>query len=1020
LERIRHYLKGLQSESGLSSLDSSGYRSWSEPIPTTNLEVSSGQFTSGQLMESANSPQAALMLSQQMMQAFTQDLAQLRSSLLQPLHSETVRLQQQRDSLLQEIRQLERQRQQHTLIQQRASQEQQVYDFLQGLMDRLQERLSQQINQVVGTLAAQAKMGDSSLVLEGQGSALFPQEAGLPPLPPAQRVEQLQMLQARADQVMMTLDTTLRAFAEALQQNIQSYESSLSQGLEKMHSMGQQGEAIVANLVQKLADQVSGQVLSGTLPSLPASPGSRLQGFNVQNTSLPVPGTATGAPSTGGLSAGQQFASYTSPDSNDRTSSRFGVPLSRSAKPSTVGNSPTSGKTIPNPVADPVVTQPATKASKESAADRNADGNPPLDLELDLLEKLEQTTVDAEAQAETQVGNEELDAFYASLFGDTPRKLEPLDLKLDAELDAELAEEADANADTQLEFESEVEGELESELDLSLDSELEAPEPEPATLSDFASADSVGEDETIALAEDLNDVLARDVLEGDVLEGDSAIGGEAVESSTLERSPFSESDDLETDPFADLGAGLEDDDEALDLELLDDVEPESPAGVATSGEPTAGVTTSAAPDSASEPPQESAQTIGIATGGAMDPLAALSLELQVPFQGVTELSPQRPGAVPESSPSEDSLTDPLMADLEEALQSFGSPPSSPSSPEVTTTLTGEPSPQIPSSQAIPPEDVITTLADVLPAWDAVNVLQRAQVSLTPTPPPVSVPEKPPEADLEDEVYHLAPPEEPLLVQDDAEEGTQIDLHLEPETLQQLTEDLSNLERMPPADTEDLFDLDRLDETEGFGKDEFGTDQRVTDRGIADRGVTDEFGSASVVPDSSIQTAASSETGAAESGQNLFEEGLFTDDLFGDGFAPAQQTSEETAEREELLEESSPSESLLPEAEENDLDWLMEDPPQPTVVPPVPASVPSNTTAQDLFANSAFEQNLEEDLDLDSSFEEAIELSLDRMTDWFGDAADSESPSEESFLIDHLFSDLPDAVKKNDDWNAWEP
>ena len=126
LERIRHYLKGLHSDSGLSALESSVYRPWPEPVPTTNLEVASGQFSSGQfssgplasgpLMEAANSPQAALNLSQQMMQAFTQDLVQLRSSLLQPLHSETVRLQQQRDSLLQEIRQLERQRQQQTLI----------------------------------------------------------------------------------------------------------------------------------------------------------------------------------------------------------------------------------------------------------------------------------------------------------------------------------------------------------------------------------------------------------------------------------------------------------------------------------------------------------------------------------------------------------------------------------------------------------------------------------------------------------------------------------------------------------------------------------------------------------------------------------------------------------------------------------------------------------------------------------------------------------------------------------------
>ena len=958
LERIRHYLKGLQSESALSSLDSSGYHPWSD-IPTTNLEVASGQLASGQLasgqlasgqlMESANSPQAALMLSQQMMQAFTQDLAQLRSSLLQPLHSETVRLQQQRDSLLQEIRQLERQRQQHTLIQQRASQEQQVYDFLQGLMDRLQERLSQQINQVVGTLAAQAKLGDSSLVLDSQGgSPLFPQEAGLPPLPPAQRVEQLQMLQARADQVMMTLDTTLRAFAEALQQNIQSYESSLSQGLDKMHSMGQQGEAIVANLVQKLADQVSGQVLSGTLPPLPASPGSRLQGFNVQNTSLQSTsaqagvqtGTQAGAQAVGsGLGASQNFATYTSQDSSDRTNSRFGVPLSRAAKLPTLVNSGTSSTTAPKSIADSGAT---ISRKKESSADAPTD----LDLDFDLLEQLEQTTVDspasqapvetedqiqaetqvaiqtetqAETQAETQVGNEELDAFYASLFGDSPRKIEPIALKLDAEPDTE--------GQTPLELESELESDLESELQSDLESELE---------------------------------------------------GLQLDSQTEEPAPIPslEQDDLEADPFADLGAGLADDEEALDLELLDE-ELESPGAEA----PTAGAT------------PELPQTMPPAqqTGIAIDPLAALSVELQAPFQGVTELSPQQPELASQAPPPEDSVTDPLMADLEEALQSLGSPASA---PEVTATLAGtvtgfkkDSQPLTPApreTDTIPPEDVITTLTDVLPAEKSP---QRAEVSLIPTPPPRSVPRKPQEEDLEDEIYHLAHPEELLLVPEDGEEETHIALQVEEETRQQLTEDLSNLERNPPVDTEDLFNLDRLGEGDGFGEDQ-------------------------------------------------------GEDLFGDSFTPPQEqeSSAETSGlleellEEELLEESSPPESLLPEAEDNGLDWMLEEAVgTPAPVAPVPLNTtsdsPTNATSPvslDLFGNSAFEQNLEEDLDLDSSFEETSELSLDRMTDWFGDAADpesstespAESSAEEPFLIDHLFADLPDAEKKNDDWSDW--
>lgn len=214
LENLRRYLVTLDQKMGAVSPEQSNSSNpseayWGAQAPLTHLEISS--TVTAELIENATTPQMALNLSQQMIQQFAQDIGQLRSSLLHPLHTELGRLQQQRDTLLQEIRQLERQRQQHSLVQQRASQEQVMQDFLQGLMERLQERLSQQISQMVNSSAVSQGFSPLSLGDPGQNLApLFPQEAGLPPLPPAQRMEQAQMLQSRADQVMVTLDTTLR------------------------------------------------------------------------------------------------------------------------------------------------------------------------------------------------------------------------------------------------------------------------------------------------------------------------------------------------------------------------------------------------------------------------------------------------------------------------------------------------------------------------------------------------------------------------------------------------------------------------------------------------------------------------------------------------------------------------------------------------------------------------------------------------------------------------------------------
>jgi len=74
---------------------------------------------------------------QQVLQAVLQEMSYLRTSVMQPMRSDLDLLYHQRESLMQEIRVLEAQRQQYTLSS--ASQQQMMSDFLQSLMGRLQD-----------------------------------------------------------------------------------------------------------------------------------------------------------------------------------------------------------------------------------------------------------------------------------------------------------------------------------------------------------------------------------------------------------------------------------------------------------------------------------------------------------------------------------------------------------------------------------------------------------------------------------------------------------------------------------------------------------------------------------------------------------------------------------------------------------------------------------------------------------------------------------------------------------------
>lgn len=133
---------------------------------------------------------------QDLMQAVIEEMNALRSTLLRPLHSEVSSLMQQRNALLREIRQLEAHR------------------------DLLEQ------------------------------PSPTPQPAETVP------VEKLQVVHDRADQVLSTLDTTLHVVFESLQKDIQAYQDSLSQGIDKLHRLGQQSEVMFSGIVGQMATQM--------------------------------------------------------------------------------------------------------------------------------------------------------------------------------------------------------------------------------------------------------------------------------------------------------------------------------------------------------------------------------------------------------------------------------------------------------------------------------------------------------------------------------------------------------------------------------------------------------------------------------------------------------------------------------------------------------------------------------------------------------------------------------------------
>ncbi len=255
LERLRAYL--VSPDSKVASVKGpASPNARPQPVPMPKLPMP------------APRPSAA----EQITLAVTGEINHLRSSLTEPLQRDIEALRQEQQALIQEIKQLEAKRQQQqSLAQQQANQQQIISEFLQVLTARLEETLARDFSQILGgaenhllqSSAASYSLGSGQLEQPAIDVTLSEQTSGEHPLlTPAQRLEQMQSFQSRADSLLMRLDSTMGIVFQDLQANLETHQASLSQGIENMYGLSQQSEAMFAAFVNHLAAQLGREASS--------------------------------------------------------------------------------------------------------------------------------------------------------------------------------------------------------------------------------------------------------------------------------------------------------------------------------------------------------------------------------------------------------------------------------------------------------------------------------------------------------------------------------------------------------------------------------------------------------------------------------------------------------------------------------------------------------------------------------------------------------------------------------------
>ncbi len=224
-----------------------------------------------------------------LLRAMTQELENLKQNLIVQLNQDVERLQAEKSRLVDEINNLQAQRQQLPSSQSPLPQEQIDRDQQQYLVGQLTQAIAEHLQGLL--MQRLSQQPDSSYhPLSGTDSANLPPSAN--------------DYNDSAYRILSSLDTTLRTTFKTLQQDISSYQSSFSQQLSRMHGLEQQGEAILETLVNRLHEQL--QAEGSALPLVPSesevggqvysdrkqTPEANAIPFSVPAAPLPLPNQA--------------------------------------------------------------------------------------------------------------------------------------------------------------------------------------------------------------------------------------------------------------------------------------------------------------------------------------------------------------------------------------------------------------------------------------------------------------------------------------------------------------------------------------------------------------------------------------------------------------------------------------------------------------------------------------------------------------------------------------------------------
>ncbi|GAB4325565.1 MAG: hypothetical protein OHK0047_10510 [Leptolyngbyaceae cyanobacterium] len=267
------------------------------------------------------------------LQTVTQDLRRLHEGLVAQLSEEVNQLQAEKAHLTEEVKQLKVQQQtlqtQRTaaLSQQQIAQ-QQIWakQLAMALANHLQSLMVQQMSQMARTNPT-AGMG-----------AGFPGDA--------------QLQSDHAQRMLASLDATFSATFRTLQQELNSYHSSLSQQLGRMHNLEQQGEAVLQALVSKLQEQL--QADNQGSATVLQSPSGSAYPYSAGQESASFSDTVLQPHARSGYSSSS--SSHPLPTQAGQTHPPYSPHPSHSQS-----SQPASSPTVSIPLAAPGVPQPLTR-----------------------------------------------------------------------------------------------------------------------------------------------------------------------------------------------------------------------------------------------------------------------------------------------------------------------------------------------------------------------------------------------------------------------------------------------------------------------------------------------------------------------------------------------------------------------------------------------------------------------------------------------------------------------------------